>query len=154
MDIKPFSQPIPDFWASLEFHSFAFMGITALCLVGIIVTIFFKKIRVMIAPLTLLAFLFGLSTVALGYTDMQNKHLENYNDAISELEDSLSNDGFQIVSGSPSLRPNAQSSLLLSYEGKNFDCTMFSPKDVITNIVFSCGEAKLSLEEIKKPDSK
>ncbi|MNR58360.1 hypothetical protein D3C85_1793380 [compost metagenome] len=85
---------------------------------------------------------------------MSNKHLEHYNDAISELEDSLSYDGFQIVSGSPSLRPNAQSSMLLSYEGSNFDCTMFSPKDVNNNIVFSCGEAKLSLDEIKKTDSK
>lgn len=150
MDIKPFSQPFPEFWTSLEPFSVVFLGITAILIVVIAVVAFFDNLRVACFPLTLLAFVVGLSGMAAGYTDMHNEHLEHYNDAISELEDSLASDGFQTVSGTPTLQPNTQSSMLLSYEGKNFDCTLFSPKDVNANVVFSCGEAKLTLAQVKE----
>lgn len=101
-------------------------------------------------PMALMVFIVGCAGIAAGYTDMHNKHLENYNNAVSDLKDNLADDGFKIVSGTPNLKPNTQSSMLLSYEGKNFDCTLFSPEDVSTSIVFSCGEAKLNLTQIKQ----
>lgn len=73
-----------------------------------------------------------------------------YKNHVSELQDSLTKDGFKILSGNPDLHTDAQSSILLSYGGNNFDCTVFSPKDVNTNVVFSCGETKLSLTQIKE----
>lgn len=125
------------------------MGIAALLLVGLAIVVFSEDWREMAFPLTLMAFLVGIQGVAGGYADMHNKHREHYNNAVSELKDNLANDGFKVVSGTPELHPNTQSSMLLSYEGKNFDCTMFSPEDINTNIVFSCGEAKLTLTEVK-----
>lgn len=104
--------------------------------------------------LTILVFAFGTGGSASGMTDRQKKLASNYNNAVSELKVHLADDGFKIISGTPDLHPNTQSSMLLSYEGKNFDCTMFSPEDVNTSIVFSCGEAKLTLTEVKNNVSK
>jgi hypothetical protein len=149
LDIKPFSQPRPDFWASLEPFSVVFLGIAALLIVGIVIVAFFENWRGIAFPLSIAAFMFGLVGGACGAADMQKKHIENYNNAVSELKGSLTDDGFKIISGKPDLKPNAQSSMLLSYKGNNFDCTMFSPEDVNTSIVFSCGEAKLTLAQVK-----
>jgi hypothetical protein len=89
-----------------------------------------------------------------GAGDQHRKHVENYDNAIAELNKHLDDEGFKIISGTPDLNPNTQSTMLLSYEGKNFDCTLFSPEDVNTNIVFSCGEAKLTLTQVKNNVSK
>lgn len=82
--------------------------------------------------------------------DVQKKAQENYKNAVSELKDSITKDGFKIISGTPELHPNTQSKMLLAYGSKNFDCTMFSPEDANTSVVFSCGESKLSLDQIKE----
>lgn len=150
MDIKPFNQPVPDYFASLEPVSVVFFVIAALFIVGIVVVVFFENLRGMFLGLFIGAFISGVTGGACGLVDVQKKQIENYNNTVSALKSSLVDDGFKIISGTPDLHPNAQSSMLLSYEGKNFDCTLFSPKDVNTSVVFSCGEAKLTLEQVKE----
>lgn len=153
LDIKPFSQPFPDFWTSIGPESYVAFGLA--------VALFLYAIFCLMSDTSdgaiygvMLAFFMAFAGFILGVTSMDVKYDADYSKKISEFKESLADDGFKIVSGTPDLKPNTQSSMLLSYDGKNFDCALFSPEDVNENIVFSCGEAKLNLEEIKKPDSK
>lgn len=134
--------------------SYILIGFAVLALIGTIPTIRFvkdldNKTVVMVGLLSVILFssLAGLSTASI---EAQMQDRANYESYVTELKDNLSEDGFKIVSGTPSLYPNTQSSMLLAYEGKNFDCTLFAPEDVNTSIVFSCGEAKLNLSQIKQ----
>ena len=145
---------MPDFWSSLDIISMIFLSFAVFALVGLILSIFVEYLRDMVFSLTFALLFCCLVGGMSGIGDMRAKQLNNYNDAVSELTNNLANDGFKIVSGTPDLHPNAQSSMLLSYDGKNFDCTMFSPKDSNTSVVFSCGEAKLTLSEVKNNVSK
>lgn len=149
LDIKPFSQPVPDFWASIGPESYVAFGLA--------VALFLYAIFCLMSDASagaiygvMLAFFMAFAGFILGVTSMDAKYDADYKNHVSELKDSLADDGFKIISGTPSLKPNTQSSMLLSYEKSNFDCTMFSPEDVSENIVFSCGEAKLNLSQIKE----
>lgn len=75
---------------------------------------------------------------------------EAYTAHVAVFDENLAKEGFKVISGDPDLHLNTQSSMLLSYNDKSFDCTVFSPKDSNTNVVFSCGESKLSLAQIKE----
>lgn len=156
MDIKPFNDiPTPspfsaDFWSSMDF------GTIMLIIAGIVVMIGVSFLFVYFDSLDFsfvsLIVGFGLVMWGMGGHDVatRNAYDEHYKNAVSELTKSLSDEGFNLVSGSPDLHPNTRSSLLLSYNEKLLDCTMFSPVDVNANIVFSCGDAKMTLTEIKE----
>jgi hypothetical protein len=154
LDIKPYIAPGFNFWTDIHPVWLIIFGLTAIIFIGSFVLCFAKKSEraAVVAFVTLVFAVISVPTVAA--TTISDFRTAAYNSVLSELEDSLDRDGFKIISGTPNLKPNTQSSMLLSYEGKSFDCTMFSPKDVNTSIVFSCGEAKLNLEEIKRIDSK
>lgn len=154
MDIKPFNQPMPDFWSSMEPWSFIIFGLAVVALLGAVFLLIVGSDPLSPVTLVMVAFCFSLIGLTTTSASMSQKHTDHYNTAVSELKGNLADDGFKIISGTPDLNPNKQSSMLLSYEGKNFDCTMFSPEDVNTNVVFSCGEAKLTLTEVKNNVSK
>lgn len=156
MDIKPYTAPPID----LAFNNTLFFVILAtsalLFIVGMALLYKLKK-SMWMPHLMMLGFCGFVVSLVVGaanhgqaYRDYGQAHTDAYENYVSKLDESLSKEGFQIISGTPNLHPNSQSSMLLSYEGKNFDCTLFSPKDVNTNIVFSCGEAKLNLTQIKQ----
>jgi hypothetical protein len=154
LDIKPFNQPVPDYWAGLEPVSAIILGLAVVALLGAIFCLIVDASSFSAMTLIMVAFCFFMIGIISGAGDQNRKHVENYDNAIAELQKHLADEGFSIVSGTPDLNPNTQSSMLLSYEGKNFDCTLFSPKDMNTNVVFSCGEAKLTLTQIKQEQEK
>lgn len=145
---------MPDFWASLDPVSGIILGLALLTLLGAVFCLIVDASSFASMTLVMVAFCFFMIGLVSGAGDQSKKNVENYNNAITELNNHLADDGFKIVSGTPDLHPNTQSSMLLSYEGKSFDCTMFSPKDSNTSVVFSCGEAKLTLSEVKNNVSK
>lgn len=138
----------------MDVVSLIFIVGAALALVVLVLSIFVDYLRDMVFSLIIAFLILGMFGVFSGVGDLRAKHRSNYENAVIELNNHLSDDGFKIVSGTPDLRPNTQSSMLLSYEGKSFDCTMFSPKDSNASVVFSCGEAKLTLSEVKNNVSK
>lgn len=154
MDIKPFNQPVPDYLASLNPVSGIILVLAVLTLLGAIFCLIVDASFFSSMTLVMVAFCFFMIGLVSGAGDQHRKHVENYDNAIAELNKHLDDEGFKIISGTPDLNPNTQSTMLLSYEGKNFDCTLFSPEDVNTNIVFSCGEAKLTLTQVKNNVSK
>lgn len=75
---------------------------------------------------------------------------KTYESNATKLVKNLSEDGFQVVSGTPDLHPDTKSLLVLSYEGENYDCTLYSPKHSNQRLWFSCGEDNRDLEQIKE----
>jgi hypothetical protein len=154
LDTKPFNQPLPDYWTSLEPVTAIILVLAVLAVLGAIFCLIVDTSSFVSMTLIMVAFCFSLMGLVSGAGDQHKKHVENYDNAIAELNNHLADEGFQIISGTPDLHPNTQSSMLLSYKEKSFDCTMFSPKDANTSVVFSCGEAKLTLTEVKNNVSK
>lgn len=150
LDIKPFSQPRPDYWSSLEPLSAIILVLAVLALLGAIFCLIVDVSSLTSTTLVMVAFCFFMIGMLSGAEDQHKKTVENYDNAIAELDNHLDDEGFKIISGTPDLNPNTQSSMLLSYKEKSFDCTMFSPKNVNTSVVFSCGEAKLTLAQVKE----
>lgn len=83
------------------------------------------------------------------FTELKVKYA-NSDNYVAQFKEELKNEGFQFVTGSPQLSPNNISSMMLSYEGENFDCTLFTPENIDLNIIISCGETKLTLTQIKQ----
>jgi hypothetical protein len=153
MDIKPFNQPVLDYWAALGPFTCIMVSLGVLAIIAAVITLIIHEVEYFFISLTVFFCLYTIFTwVVSEFKD--NRYEENYNNAVNELKTSLSNDGFKVVSGTPDLHPNTQSPMLLSYGSKNFDCTMFSPADVNANVVFSCGETKLTLTQIKQEQEK
>lgn len=154
MDIKPYSLPPVEFMESLGTLSFVLIGSAVLALIGIIpVMLFVERLdHKTVGVMFLITIAFFTSLGGLSHANVQaiQQDRANYANYVTELKENLSEDGFEIISGTPDLHPNTQSSMLLSYEGKDFDCTLFSPENVNRSIVFSCGEAKLNLTQIKQ----
>lgn len=156
MDIKPYTAP-PIELVSNDTVFVVMLAISGLLIIAGIV-LGFRATNPLWAPgLMVVGSCVGLVSIGLGAAasgqalrDYGQAHTDAYENYVSKLDESLSKEGFKIISGTPNLNPNSQSSMLLSYEGKSFDCTLFSPKDVNTSIVFSCGEAKLNLAQIKQ----
>lgn len=73
------------------------------------------------------------------------KQYEAYSESTSQ---EMRTQGFEIANGSLNLHPDTQSSLLIKYNGENYDCSAFSLKDVKEPVVFSCGPLKQSLSEL------
>lgn len=88
-------------------------------------------------------FLIGSTSAML----VKEANSDNY---VTQFKEELKKEGFQFVTGTPSLKPNSISSLMLSYEGENFDCTLYTPENIDLNIIISCGETKLTLAEVKQ----
>lgn len=80
----------------------------------------------------------------------QEAQEKDYDSRVTKLIERLSEDGFQVVSGTPNLTPETKSELTLSYEGQNYDCTFYYPKHNNQKLWFSCGENNLDLEQIKE----
>lgn len=154
MDIKPFIQPEINVWVDLGPTWIIMLGIGALVFVASFIIINKKGANVLTLGLFMLGIFGLLMSAAFGAEASRDARVAAYESHVSVLKDNLADDGFKVISGTPNLKPNTQSSMLLSYEGKNFDCTLFTPEDVNTSVVFSCGEAKLNLEEIKNTDPK
>lgn len=146
MDIKPFVYEL-DYWAVSGLALIIGIVSTIATIVGFLYAGRADKgWAVIITMLGVIGTVTGF-TFAIMLPDIdESKSYKNY---VTEAQKTLEADGFTIVSGTPQLKPNGQSDLLLEYKGKSFDCTLFSPKDVNKTVVFSCGEAKLSLEEVK-----
>jgi hypothetical protein len=149
MDITPFNETFPDFWASMGSFSYILLGIAAIVLLIGVVSAFSDFPAVTMLAL-FVAVILGAVSLGSNMESIQKTYKDHYNNAVSELKTALSNDGFKLISGRPDLHPNTKSSMLLSYEDKLFDCIMYSPEDVNTNVVFTCGDTKLSLTEIKE----
>lgn len=156
MDIKPYTAPPIDLVSDATVF-FVMLTVSGLLIIAGI-ALGFRPTNPILAPgLMMLGSCVGLVSIGVeavtsgqALRDYGQAHTDAYENYVSKLDESLSNEGFKIISGTPNLNPNTQSSMLLSYEGKSFDCTLFSPKDVSTSIVFSCGEAKLNLTQIKQ----
>lgn len=150
MDIKPFNEQMPGFWPSVNTEPIL-TTLLIIAAIGIIVSfaLLFLDVKYVSLLVLVVSVLLGTFSSA-GHAIIARSNItEHYKNSVSKLMDSLHADGFTLVSGTPDLHPNTQSSLLLSYGAKQFECTMLSPIDTNTNVVFSCGEKKLTLEEVK-----
>lgn len=152
MDIKPFQELEINVWTDLGPLWIILAVIGIILLVGGPVLSYFGKGRN--DGWAVAGFLLGMivvmsATIAMNFSAAQIK-TEAYKAHLLQVKDGLEKDGFKIISGTLNLYPNTQSDMLLAYQGKNFDCTLFAPEDLSTNIVFSCGEAKLTLEQIQE----
>ena len=148
MDIKPFQNPDIN-WLTVSWPAWIILGI-AVAMIVIGHTVFFKSEKkeygwfFLTGILVLFPVAAGVHGAAVG--DVQRTAYEN---KISELKTNLADEGFTILNGTPNLQPNTKSELVLQH-GKAFECILYTPADVTTNILFSCGETGLSLEEIKE----
>lgn len=154
MDIKPF--------VSSEFNVFtevnpAWIIVFVVSALVIGAAFYFKnRIPDMIGAMMVI---FGVMGVFVGgpmgmVINVADAETEAYQKHQQEFKIQLNARDFYIISGTPDLHPNKQSAMLLEYgsgpEAKTYDCTLFTPEDVTRSIVFSCGEAKLTLEDIQK----
>lgn len=80
----------------------------------------------------------------------QEAQKKDYDSSVTKTIEYLNRDGFQVVSGALNLTPETKSKLVLSYEGQNYDCTLYSPRHSNQKLWFSCGEDRLDLEQIKE----
>lgn len=153
MDIKPFVPPELTMFSAVNGLIATGLILSVLAIIAVIFAeVKLKKTRAADwSPMVSLAAMLGIMLSAGFAADGTHQLVTDARKAhVATFENSLASEGFKILSGSPDLNQNAQSSLLLSYNDKSFACDLFSPKDVNSTVVFSCGEAKLSLTQIKE----
>lgn len=148
MDIKPYQTPDIN-WLTVSWPAWILLGI-AVVVVAIGTKAFFKTgksgpfVLFLVGILVLTPSAAGIFGAA--YTDILQTAYAN---KVSELKTSLSADGFNVINGTPNLHANSKSELVLQHHGRAFECILYTPEDVKMNVLFSCGETGLGLEEIK-----
>lgn len=150
MDILPFNDTV-GFWEGSSTHLTIVVGIVGLFFLigGIFLLLKTRFIEVSIPVVTfsciILAVCFVLIISGNGRESEVDKQYEAYSESVSQ---EMQTQGFKIANGSLNLHPDTQSSLLIKYNGENYDCSAFSLKDVKEPVVFSCGPLKQSLSEL------
>lgn len=90
----------------------------------------------------------ALSSAA--YGEKAHAEMDAYSSYMAEVEKKLGSEGFVIGSKKPHLRPGYESHITLTYENKDYACTVVTPADATRNVEFACSESNLSLEVIQE----